>query len=381
MIKFILFLISLIFIFSCSGSSNDLSSSTSDLKTTRTSQNETSSQYNLSKVECAEKLEAYIFQAESLNEEGIDLIKQWVCVSEKLFFDKPNTNWEVVNPIYIAALDRNDINSAIKLEKEFCSHIEKHHNSGKGNDGYDNGKCNPKNYNPVENGCNFGLCLFTEQNGRVAGSSISSSIHRDGFNLFISSSHDLPMHEDSYGYVTIHEMFHIYQYSNLSKPFSRNEEMLMVGKLGTGLDPNVEVPWWIEGNAVYFGYYKYAKETNNREYFINTMKDSILADWKGNLLEKYLISGKKINEFTWNGEEKKIGYELGAWFVAYLIEQVGEDAVYRFWENLESQGKFEIAFEKYFGKKYEVYIDDFNSFLSEPKDEIITLLDRIYPKL
>ena len=157
--------------------------------------------------------------------------------------------------------------------------------------------------------------------------------------------------------------------------------MLMVGKLGTGLDPNVEVPWWIEGNAVYFGYYKYAKETNNREYFINTMKDSILADWKGNLLEKYLISGKKINEFTWNGEEKKMGYELGAWFVAYLIEQVGEDAVYRFWENLESQGKFEIAFEKYFGKKYEVYIDDFNSFLNEPKDEIITLLDRIYPKL
>ena len=107
MIKFLLSLISLIFIFSCSGSSNDLSSSTSDLKTTRTSQNETSSQYNLPKVECAEKLEAYIFQAESLNEEGIDLIKQWVCVSEKLFFDKPNTNWEVVNPIYIAALDTN----------------------------------------------------------------------------------------------------------------------------------------------------------------------------------------------------------------------------------------------------------------------------------
>ena len=127
-----------------------------------------SSNHELDKIDCTNKLEAYILAAEKVSQEGIDLITKWVCVSERLFFDSESTNWEIVNPIYITALNRHDIESAIDLEKVWCDHIKKYHNSGKGNDGYDNGKCNPKHYQPEKEGCNFGLCLFTEPNGKVA---------------------------------------------------------------------------------------------------------------------------------------------------------------------------------------------------------------------
>ncbi len=101
--------------------------------------------------------------------------------------------------------------------------------------------------------------------------------------------------------------------------------------------------------------------------------------WDGILIEKYLNSEKTINEFTWTGEEKKIGYELGAWFVAFLIDQVGEEKIYEFWTNLESEKNFEITFNKYFGKNYQIYINEFDVFLRQPKDQILSVLDRIYP--
>ena len=369
MIKLLMPII-LLFVFSCSGSNND-SAINNNL--------DNSAKHDLPKIECVDKLEAYILKAETLGQKDIDQITKWVCVSEKLFFNHPQTNFQIVNPIYIAALDRNNLDSAIELEQIWCEHIKKHHNSGKGNDGYDRGKCNPQNYNPEKEGCDYGLCLFTEKDGKVAGASISSNRKHDGFNLFISESHDLPEHADSYGFVSIHEMFHIYQFSNLKKPRSRDDENRLAGKLGTGINPMDEVPWWVEGNAVFFGYYKYAKEIQDRQYFINIMKNSMWADWKGNLLDKYLSSGKKINEFTWNGIEQKIGYEIGAWFTAYLIDQVGEEAIYEFWRGLEDAGDFALAFEKYFGKKHEKYIDEFDDFLRRSDMEILSLLDRLYP--
>jgi len=330
---------------------------------------------DLPKIDCANKIEAYILASDTVSDEGIDLITKWVCVAERLFFDKPSTNWEIVNPIYIAVLDRNNLESAMQLEKIWCDHIKKYHNSGKGNNGYDNGKCNSK-----QRGCNFGLCLFTQKEGRVTGSSISSNSKRDGFNLFISNSHDLPEHSDSYGYVTLHEMFHIYQYSNLTKDRSYKDEKKIAGKLGTGSDPNVDVPWWVEGNAVFFSYYYYAKEMQDREYFIDKMESSLWAEWQGVLIDKYLKSEKTINEFTWNGEEKKIGYEIGAWFTAYLIDKVGEEKIHKFYSNLEAEGDFEIAFKKYFGIDYKYAVNDFDLFLRKPKTEIMSLLNRIYPQ-
>ena len=114
-----------------------------------TSDQNTTKNIDLPKVECTNKLEAYIFQAESLDQDGINLIKEWLCVSESLFFDESTSNWDLINPVYISALDRNNVNSAIELEKKYCDHIEEFHNSrtskdGYGNNGYDNGKCNPK---------------------------------------------------------------------------------------------------------------------------------------------------------------------------------------------------------------------------------------------
>ena len=103
------------------------------------------------------------------------------------------------------------------------------------------------------------------------------------------------------------------------------------------------------GNAVFFGYYKYAQLVDDREWFINKMRYSIDGS-RDSLKSKYLSSGKKINDFTWNVEEKEIGYELGAWFIAYMIDIFGEESIYNFWENLEEEGSFDKAFTKYFSK-------------------------------
>ena len=46
-----------------------------------------SSNHELDKIDCTNKLEAYILAAEKVSQEGIDLITKWVCVSERLFFD------------------------------------------------------------------------------------------------------------------------------------------------------------------------------------------------------------------------------------------------------------------------------------------------------
>ena len=106
----------LLFVFSCSGSNND-SAINNNL--------DNSAKHDLPKIECVDKLEAYILKAETLGQKDIDQITKWVCVSEKLFFNHPQTNFQIVNPIYIAALDRNNLDSAIELEQIWCEHIKK----------------------------------------------------------------------------------------------------------------------------------------------------------------------------------------------------------------------------------------------------------------
>ena len=63
------------------------------------------------------------------------------------------------------------------------------------------------------------------------------------------------------------------------------------------------------------------------------------------------------------------------WFVAYLVNQVGEDKLYEFYYGLEKNG-FDKAFEIYFGKTFKQYVDDFDVFLTKPISEIKSIVPK-----
>jgi len=94
---------------------------------------------------------------------------------------------------------------------------------------------------------------------------------------------------------------------------------------------------------------------------------------RGNIIDQYQESGKKLYNLEYSGWEKTVAYEVGFWFVAYLIDQVGEDKIKEFYYGLEDNG-FENAFEIYFGKSYIEYVDDFDIFLTKSESEILSII-------
>ena len=331
----------------------------------------------ISHVQCdVGQLDVTMFAASSVPKEETDLTKEWICLSVRLFFDRPHMNWEMANPIYIAALDRNNIDSAIELEKVYCEHIKNYNNSGYGNNGYNNGKCSP-DYDPKMSGCNYGLCLFTTKDGRVAGSSISSNRHRDGFYLFISKSHDMPEHHHGYKVTTLHEMFHVFQQSNISRTdHSVNEFKSLLGKR-SGDNKEIDVPWWNEGTAVYLAHLNYSRQPGEiNDWLIREGTRNLWSDYgtgRGNLIDQYQESGRKLYNLEYGGSDHQVAYRVGFWFVAYLIDQVGEDKIYDFYGGLEENG-FEKSFEIHFGKSYKEHVEGFDIFLTKSKSEILSII-------
>ena len=322
------------------------------------------------------KLDITYFIAENLAQDKIDMVKKWVAVSETVFFkNKPQTNWENAGPIYIAVLDEDNVDSAIELEKVYCAHLKEHHNSGRVN-GYNNGKCNPNNYNPKMHGCDYGLCLFTTQDGKVTGNSIGSTRPRDGFYLHKSVTHG-KNEWDLIGYraTIMHEMFHIFQHSNISGTYSRDEFAKLLGDR-TGEDKNKKTQWWGEGTATYISHLEYSRHPEaSSNHLSKELENALWTDkgsGKGKVIDQYFNGGKKLYNYT-TDDGWLIPYQVGMWFVAYLVHQVGEDKIYEFYNGLEKNG-FDKAFEIYFGKTYKQYVDDFDVFLTKPKSEIKSII-------
>jgi len=69
---------------------------------------------------------------------------------------------------------------------------------------------------------------------------------------------------------------------------------------------------------------------------------------------------------------RSIGYDIGSWFAAYLINDVGQEKIFEFYESLDKLG-FENSFIKSFGKSYRDYVDDFERFLKMPIDDIFKI--------
>ena len=320
--------------------------------------------------------EIIYFIAESVSNEHQEMLKAWVAISEELYFTQPNVVVENLYPIYLVQLDKNNPESALALEPVYCEFLEEEHKKLFIQDGYDSSRCGDNEDSREEYERNG---LFVEPNGGVAGSAISSIPQRDGYNLFISRTHDLPQHASSMGYVTLHEMFHIFQTSHYSTD-SYDEQRMLNGRF-SGDNPEDDVPWWNEGTAVYFSYIDYARTINDMSWFKDQMYCALLCekDRYGNKsrLEIFKESGVKLNNITFSGNpepvDKQIAYEIGAWFIAYLVNDHGEDKILDIYSLYEEFG-FEKSFEMQFGKDYRTYLEEFYEFLDLPEDEIMAIL-------
>ena len=67
-------------------------------------------------------------------------------------------------------------------------------------------------------------------------------------------------------------------------------------------------------------------------------------------------------------------YDVGSWFIAYLIHHEGEDAFLNgFYSDVDDLG-FNLAFENNFNKTKYQYVADFNVFFEQPVEDIMAII-------
>lgn len=294
-----------------------------------------------------------IFQAADVSPETMAALSDYIDYSEQSFFELPGVIRENLYPIIVLQVERGSIETAFDLEDQYCSFLELNYPRS-----WNNSRCNPDR----RGDCTDNICLVT-YDGRLNGSSISGiPAHGGCCWLFISESHDHPL--PSMGYVTIHEMFHIFQISNYLQHEAQSQEMgdLISGRI-SGDGPEHK-PWWIEGNAVFFSHVYYARSIDDFRHLQDEMLRGLYSPYgpgDTNVIDRY-FDGPELYNVTWESDAN-VGYQVGAWFVAYLADQVGESKLLEFWINTQSGDPFEENFLSTFGGDYRAYVDEFDAYL------------------
>ena len=200
--------------------------------------------------------------------------------------------------------------------------------------------CINREYNFIDYANNGGAGLNTQRNEYQQYSV---------FIITLASKYPFP-NESDYNVVTMHEYFHVYQQAHI---YTLDED--------ERADLMVRNPWWSEGGANYLSEILYSQQPG---VSTNYLKDRMR--WKMNVKPDFLAYGKRLEDLEYGEQNNatRFAYDLGTWFIAYLIYHVGLD-VYRvnFYDDLNEHG-FEGSFIKNFGKSSEEYLNDFHSFLN-----------------
>ena len=200
--------------------------------------------------------------------------------------------------------------------------------------------CINREYNFIDYANNGGAGLNTQRNEYQQYSV---------FIITLASKYPFP-NESDYNVVTMHEYFHVYQQAHI---YTLDED--------ERADLMVRNPWWSEGGANYLSELLYSQQPG---VSTNYLKDRMR--WRMNVKPDFLAYGKRLEDLEYGEQNNatRFAYDLGTWFIAYLIYHVGLD-VYRvnFYDDLNEYG-FEGSFIKNFGKSSEEYLNDFHSFLN-----------------
>jgi len=268
-----------------------------------------------------------------------DVSKQQIDVTKK-YYKIAAEHWGNYGPLEFWLVGNNE-DAASKLDKEYCALRTQKSPSI-----------------PAEHCMNRGHNFLTYAKEGNAGLNLRRNEYEEwsGFIITMTSKNPSPT-EDDYKPVLLHEYFHVYQQAHIHTRDESEREKLAKKN-----------PWWLEGGAEYMGQFLYSKQKGVRVgYFKEVMQ------WKLNSI-KDLKKNQRIDQIPY-GPDARIAYDLGAWFIAFLINKTSEEA-YRigFFEDLNEEG-FEGSFAKNFGASSSQMLDEFHEvFLHLTTDAKLQIL-------
>ena len=261
---------------------------------------------------------AEFYAANDVSPEVVEITKRWHEIGVNAWGNYGPLEFWIVGSSALAAKELEEKYAAVRAKKDPLMPAEVYGNRDFGFESYAEGGNAGLSYmrNKYENWC--------------------------GYVITMSASSPSPEEED-YKPVVLHEYFHVYQNAHI---YSRDED--------ERASRNLKNPWWAEGGAEYMAQLLYSRQKGVRD---NYLREVML--WKLRSLGS-LDSGQRIQDFTYDQPETIVAYDLGAWFIAFLISKTSEEA-YRinFFKDLNEKG-FRGSFLESFGAPPEDFLDEFH---------------------
>jgi hypothetical protein len=262
------------------------------------------------------------FTTSDVSTDHLDLVKEYYSLG--------STNWGNYGPLEWWVIGFSE-SAAAALDITYCNRRDEV--------GSNTNNCVNRSYDFKEYAKNGSAGLNTRRNTGEKWS---------GFIITMASKHPSP-NEDDYKQILLHEYFHVYQNAHIfSKIESERDSRKQIN------------PWWMEGGAEYMSQLLYSQQPG-----VGSERLKERMTWKMDSKSR-LTSGEKINTIPY-GDRGDIAYDLGAWFIAYLIDRTTlETYKTDFFKDLNDLG-FEGSFTEHFGDSSTVLLADFhNNFLNQP---------------
>ena len=194
---------------------------------------------------------------------------------------------------------------------------------------------------------------------------LSSSYPFSFDNLF----DDIPPQDDFK--TVLHEYFHVVQLSHVYN-LTRNVR-------DSRIIPNESI-WMQEGGAEYMANFTLFNLINNGTLIFEKSYGSLSEKMQNKMdnAKRSLdnnCSGRKLEDFKYGDDCSNVGYDLGTWAVAYLIDKINNPNILleTFYPNL-AEMDFESAFNLSFGYSTSEFYSEFESFLELPLEEQLKII-------
>ena len=283
-----------------------------------------------------------VFAASDVSQETVNLTLEW--------YEIGSIAWGNYGPIEIYIIGEN-LSAAEELEDEYC---ERH-------------KALDDNWKEEWDCANANYQIFTqyiEEGGAAVGTFMKAHTEYDFSMLIMSAKYPGP-EEDDYKPVMLHEYFHIYQHAHIQDKCTDDSRdvCLRDDKMG-----GKNTPWFSEGGAEFMGQSLYAQQPGVHDNYLREVMERKL----NHSLDGYKAQDIRLDNLTYQSDVNV--YDVGAWFIAFLIHNEGESAFLEgFYGDLDEFG-FDASFERNFNSTRDSYLEDFELFLDQSREEIMSIL-------
>jgi len=290
-------------------------------------------------ITCAEP---DVFRTTGVSNETQNLTMEWYDIAVK--------EWGNYGPVEVYIIG-NDVDAASELEDFYCDRHKALDSNW--NERWD---CASDNYQIFTN--------YVEDGGASISTQKRPDLDYDFMAMIMSSKYPGPEEED-YKPVVLHEYFHIFQHSHITSECTNNDRdvCLRDDKMG-----GKGTPWFSEGGAEFMAQTLYSKQDGVADSYL---KDTMRRNLEHSL-DGYKAQDTPLEQLTYSSPVNV--YDIGAWFIAYLIDNEGEEAFLEgFYGDIDTMS-FNAAFEKNFNKTKSQYLADFEVFLDQPIDDILAII-------